>query len=73
VQDALAALIGPENLRPATDRTYLEDATAIRGLRGQADAVALPGSVDEVASVMGWCYENDVPIVPRGGSSASLL
>ncbi len=69
MQDALAALIGPENLRPATDRRYLEDATAIRGLSGQADAVALPGSVDEVASLVGWCYENDVPIVPRGGGT----
>jgi len=69
MQDALAALIGPENLRPATDRTYLEDATSIRGLSGRADAVALPGSVDEVASVVGWCYENDVTIVPRGGGT----
>lgn len=69
MNDALAALIGPQNVRAATDRTYLEDATAIRGLIGRADAIALPGSTDEVASVLAWCYENDVPIVPRGGGT----
>ncbi len=69
MQDALAALIGPQNVRPGTDRTYLEDATAIRGLLGRADAVALPGSAEEVASILAWSYENDVPIVPRGGGT----
>ena len=29
----------------------------------------LPGSAEEVAAVLAWCYEHDVPIVPRGGGT----
>ena len=48
---------------------YLADQTEGRGLTGRADAVALPGSTAEVAAAVAWCYDHDVPIVPRGGSS----
>ncbi len=50
-------------------RPYLTDATETRGLRGHADAVALPGDAEEVRRVVEWCYEHDVPITPRGGGS----
>src|SRR5215210_356974 len=40
-----------------------------RGVQGHADAVVLPSTVDEVAAVMRWCYENDVPITARGGGT----
>jgi glycolate oxidase subunit GlcD len=40
-----------------------------RGVQGSADAVVLPSSVDEVAAVMRWCYENDVPLTARGGGT----
>ena len=36
---------------------------------GRADAVVLPGNANEVAAVLAWCYERDVPIVPRGGGT----
>jgi glycolate oxidase subunit GlcD len=48
---------------------YLADATEHRGLRGSADAVVLPSTTDEVARTVGWCYEHDVPLVPRGGGT----
>jgi glycolate oxidase subunit GlcD len=48
---------------------YLTDATEGRGLTGRADAVVLPQSAQEVAAVVDWCYEHDVPIVPRGGGT----
>jgi glycolate oxidase subunit GlcD len=48
---------------------YLIDATEHRGIRGSADAVALPATTEEVARVIAWCYEHDVPIVPRGGAT----
>ena len=48
---------------------YLADATEARGLRGHADAVVLPATAEEVAEVVAWCYEHDVPIVPRGGGT----
>ena len=40
-----------------------------RGVQGTADAVVLPSTVDEVAAVMRWCYENDVPLTARGGGT----
>jgi glycolate oxidase subunit GlcD len=48
---------------------YLADETETRGLQGQADAVALPRTAEEVAEVVRWCYEHGVPIVPRGGGT----
>jgi glycolate oxidase subunit GlcD len=36
---------------------------------GRADAVVRPGGADEVAAVVRWCYEHDVPIVARGGGT----
>jgi glycolate oxidase subunit GlcD len=47
----------------------MSDATESRGLRGRADAVALPGTAQQVADAVAWCYEHDVAIVPRGGGS----
>jgi glycolate oxidase subunit GlcD len=48
---------------------YLADETESRGLRGRADAVACPRSAEEAAELVAWCYERDVPIVPRGGGT----
>jgi glycolate oxidase subunit GlcD len=49
---------------------YNADAAgAWRGLRGAADAVALPQSVEEVAALVAFCVERSVPLVPRGGGS----
>ncbi len=45
---------------------YLTD---ISRFPGRADAVVLPGDADEVAAVLGWCYERDVPVTPRGGGT----
>ena len=50
-------------------RPYLSDATESRGMRGRADAVALPSTTAEVRDVLAWCYDHDVPIVPRGGGT----
>lgn len=47
---------------------YLTDFTRAPG---RADAVVLPRSAEEVAAVLAWCYERDVPIVPRGGGTGA--
>ena len=47
-------------------REYLTDFTRAPG---RADAVVLPRTAEEVAAVLAWCYERDVPIVPRGGGT----
>src|SRR3954468_18403334 len=60
----LAQLLTGDAVRP-----YLSDATETRGVRGRADAVAVPANAEEVRRVVAWCYEHDVPITPRGGGS----
>ena len=40
-----------------------------RGVQGHADAVVMPSTVDEVAAVMQWCYEHEVPLTARGGGT----
>lgn len=65
----LARIVGAEHVLPGTASAYLVDATATRGPRGRADAVVLPASAEEVVRVVAWCYERDVPIVPRGGGT----
>jgi glycolate oxidase subunit GlcD len=47
---------------------YLTDFTRAPG---QADAVVLPRTAEEVAAVLAWCYEREVPIVPRGGGTGA--
>jgi glycolate dehydrogenase FAD-linked subunit len=63
----LQAAVGAEIVPPTA--AYLADETEARGLRGRADAVALPRSAQEVAEVVAWCYEHEVAIVPRGGGT----
>ncbi len=52
-----------------TAAAYLNDSTEVRGLHGRADAVVVPGSPEEVAAVLAWCYEHGVPLVARGGGT----
>jgi glycolate oxidase subunit GlcD len=67
VERDLRAAVTADVLAPTS--AYMTDMTEARGLRGRADAVALPRSAEEVAEVVAWCYERDVPIVPRGGGT----
>ena len=69
IERELAALLGPDRVLPGNSRAYLSDATESRNLRGRADAVALPADAEQVAETVAWCYEHDVPIVPRGGGT----
>ena len=66
---ALAAIVGTANVRSPVPREYLSDGTAGRGLEGDADAVVLPGSAEEVAAVVAHCHANDLPITTRGGGT----
>jgi glycolate dehydrogenase FAD-linked subunit len=69
VEQELRSLVGEDAVLPGTSAAYLSDSTEERGLGGHADAVVLPGDADEVARVVAWCYEREVPIVPRGGGT----
>jgi FAD/FMN-containing dehydrogenase len=69
VEEELAALLGREQVLPGTAAEFLRDATEERGIEGWADAIVLPRSADEAATALAWCYERDVPVVPRGGGT----
>jgi len=66
----LIRLLGAEHVLEVPPHSpYNQDAARRRGVGGRAEAVVLPGSAGEVAEVVSWCYEHDVPIVPRGGGT----
>ncbi len=66
----LSRLLGAEQVLEAPPSSpYNSDASARRGISGLADAVVLPGTAEQVARVVGWCYEHDVGVVPRGGGT----
>src|SRR4051812_32765057 len=65
----LRAIVGAEHVEAPPPAAYLHDATITRGLRGEAAAVVRPADAEEVRRVFAWCYEHDLPIVPRGGGS----
>jgi glycolate dehydrogenase FAD-linked subunit len=67
VERELRAAVAAEVVAPSA--AYLSDETEARGLRGRADAVALPRTAEEVAEVVSWCYGHGVAIVPRGGGT----
>ncbi len=65
----LARIVGDEHVLPGDDPIYTADQTASSAVRGIAEAVVLPGDADEVAAVVAWCCEHEVPVVPRGGGT----
>jgi glycolate oxidase subunit GlcD len=65
----LGRIVGADHATDVVPSEYLVDATYSRGVRGQADVLVRPGSADEVAEVVAWCYERDVPVVTRGGGT----
>jgi FAD/FMN-containing dehydrogenase len=73
MRSELSRIVGAEHVLEApADSPYNRDAARRRGVDGRADAVVLPGSAAEVASVVSWCYEHDVAIVPRGGGTGMM-
>lgn len=71
VVDELSRILSPERViaEGPVVREVLSDGTANRGVSGSADALAEPESPEEVAAVMAWCYENEIPLVTRGGGT----
>jgi glycolate oxidase subunit GlcD len=68
IERELRNVLGDRNVAPPSSQ-YLADETEARGLRGRADAVALPETADDATAVVAWCYEHGVPVVPRGGGT----
>jgi glycolate oxidase subunit GlcD len=69
--EALARLLSPGQVSTSGPefRQALSDGTVNRGLSGSAEALVEPESPEEVAAVLAFCYENNLPLVPRGGGT----
>lgn len=67
----LERVLGPGALiqDDAAYHEYLHDSTEMQGLRGFADAVAAPSSVEQVRQLVRWCCDHQVAMVPRGGGT----
>ena len=65
----LGRIVGTEHATATVPAEYLVDASVTRGVRGHADVLVRPGSPQEVADVVAWCYDHDVAVVPRGGGT----
>ncbi len=67
----LVELLGAEHVLTtgSIPAHYSHDASVARGLRAAPDALVLPGTAEEVAEVLGVCYRNGIPLVPRGGGT----
>jgi glycolate oxidase subunit GlcD len=63
----LASVVSPDSLLEPQGR-FLSDLMG-RGVVGRADAVVMPSTTAEVAAVLRWCYEHDVPLTARGGGT----
>jgi FAD/FMN-containing dehydrogenase len=70
VLNDLRELIGAEHVLEVDHGSpYNLDSSRRRGVQGRAEAVVLPGSAEEVAQVVRWCYAHDVAITARGGGT----
>jgi glycolate oxidase subunit GlcD len=70
LRGALVDLLGKDAVLDGNDALpYLHDETRLQGLAGRADAVAVPRDAEGVGRLVGWCYEEGVAIVPRGGGT----
>ncbi|MDQ3874736.1 MAG: FAD-binding protein [Actinomycetota bacterium] len=69
VERELRGVVDDGAVLPGSSAAYLTDETEGRGIGGRADAVVLPGTAEDVARVLAWCYAHDVPVVPRGGGT----
>jgi glycolate oxidase subunit GlcD len=66
----LERLLGADAIVAGAARAaYLHDSTEMQGLRGHADAVVAPSSVEQVQQLVQWCYRHEVAMVPRGGGT----
>jgi glycolate oxidase subunit GlcD len=69
VREDLGAIVGSDHVT-SPPASQLEDASIASSVRARDDALLVrPGTAEEVAAVVAWCYERDVPIVPRGGGT----
>ncbi len=67
--DELIALLGPEGVLTTDAALFTYEADALTLERAKPDVVVLPRSTDEVAAVMRWARDHEVPVTPRGAGT----
>ncbi len=67
--DDLRAAVGDDHLVTEPERLATYDCDGLTGWRAQPAAVVLPGSADEVQSVLRLCSRDGVPFVARGAGT----
>ena len=69
MRDDLARLVGAEHVAAAS-AADVQDDSHVAGVRARDDALLVrPAHAEQVAAVVAWCYEREVPVVPRGGGT----
>jgi len=69
IAEALATVVGDDCVVRGPVDAYVKDETETRLLVGSCAAVVEPRSTEEVAAVVRWACEHEVPVVPRGGGT----
>lgn len=64
IKDALAKIVGKENVSDTAEDLLLYSRDLSLLPPGMADAVVWPGSSEEVGKVVAYCNENNIPVVP---------
>src|SRR5690606_38597115 len=70
---ALRQLVDPDRVLsdPTVTASYSYDSSFATRLRPYPpDVVVQPLTTEETAAIVRWCYDNDVPVYPRGASTA---
>jgi len=69
IVSALAGLLSPEQVVSSAASMRVYDCDAYTVDRATPQAVAIPESTDEVAAIVRWCVDHDVPFVARGAGT----
>ncbi|HZQ80712.1 MAG TPA: FAD-linked oxidase C-terminal domain-containing protein [Gaiellaceae bacterium] len=67
--DDLSRALGEDVTLSGDVSSYLVDETETRSIKGHADAVVLPSTTVQVASIVSFAYARDIPITVRGGGT----
>ena len=69
---ALSQIVGSAHCLSAAVDTEAFTTDYRKLYRGDALAVVLPGSTEEVSQVMAWCHAHQVRVVPQGGNTSLM-
>jgi FAD/FMN-containing dehydrogenase len=69
---ALTAIVGQSYCLSAAEDTASYTTDYRRIYHGQAVAVVLPASTEQVSRIMAWCHAHEVAVVPQGGNTSLM-